>query len=105
MSERDWQNGADTFGPLGPVIAAGLDQKPSQLVTRLNRSVVQRQFVSDLPFDCEAIVAFAARYVTLTPGDVIYTGMPGGTKATAAGDVVEVQIDGIGTLRNPVKAG
>ena len=50
-------------------------------------------------------MAFAARYVTLTPGDVIYTGTPGATKAMAAGDVVEVQIEGIGTLRNPVKAG
>ncbi|HEY3441966.1 MAG TPA: fumarylacetoacetate hydrolase family protein [Paludibaculum sp.] len=117
VSERDWQNGADkdlqwwrakgadTFGPLGPVIAVGLDPKPSQLVTRLNGNVVQKQFVSDLLFDCEAIVAFVARYVTLTPGDVIYTGTPGATKALAAGDVVEVEIGGIGTLRNPVKAG
>jgi len=117
VSERDWQNGtdkdlqwwrakgADTFGPMGPVIAVGLDPKPSMLKTRLNGAVVQQQLVSDLLFDCEAIVAFASKYVTLTPGDVIYTGTPGSTKAMKAGDVVEVEIDGIGVLRNPVKAG
>ncbi|MDX2149624.1 MAG: fumarylacetoacetate hydrolase family protein [Bryobacteraceae bacterium] len=117
VSERDWQNGphkdlqwwrakgADTFGPLGPAIAAGLDPKPSKLVTRLNGALAQEQFISDLLFDCDAIVAFASRYVTLTPGDVIYTGTPGTTKAMSPGDTVDVTIDGIGTLRNPVKAG
>ncbi|HBY62903.1 MAG TPA: fumarylacetoacetate hydrolase [Solibacterales bacterium] len=117
VSERDWQSGpdkdlqwwrakgADTFGPLGPAIAVGLDPKPSKLTTRLNGAVVQEQFVSDLLFDCDRIVAFASKYVTLTPGDVIYTGTPGTTKAMSPGDVVEVHIDGIGTLRNPVKAG
>jgi 2-keto-4-pentenoate hydratase/2-oxohepta-3-ene-1,7-dioic acid hydratase in catechol pathway len=117
VSERDWQNGADkdmqwwrakganTFGPLGPVIAAGLDPKPSLLQTRLNGSVVQKQYVSDLLFDCEACVSFISRYVTLTPGDVIFTGTPGSTKAMKPGDVVEVEIDGIGILRNPVSAG
>jgi len=75
------------------------------LQTRVNGAVVQKQFVSDLLFDCEAIVAFVSRYVTLTPGDVIYTGTPGSTKAMKSGDVAEVEIDGIGILRNPVKAG
>lgn len=115
VSERDWQGGPDkdmqwwrakganTFGPMGPVIAAGLDPKPSLLQTRLNGQVVQKQLVSDLLFDCEAIVAFISRYVTLAPGDVIFTGTPGTTKAMKPGDVVEVEIAGIGTLRNPVK--
>jgi len=115
VSERDWQNGpdkdlqwwrakgADTFGPMGPAIAAGLDPKPSLLQTRLNGAVVQKQYVSDLLFDCEAIVSFISRYVTLTPGDVIFTGTPGTTAAMKPGDVVEVEIDGIGILRNPVK--
>ncbi len=117
VSERDWQNGPDkdmqwwrakganTFGPLGPAIAAGLDPKPSLLQTRLNGAVVQKQLVSDMLFDCEAIVRFISRYVTLTPGDVIFTGTPGSTKALKPGDVVEIEIAGIGILRNPVKAG
>ncbi|MCU0247242.1 MAG: fumarylacetoacetate hydrolase family protein, partial [Bryobacter sp.] len=87
----------------GPVIAAGLDPRPSLLQTRLNGQVVQKQYVSDLLFDCDAIVAFISRYVTLTPGDVIFTGTPGTTKAMKPGDTVEVEIEGIGVLRNPVK--
>lgn len=117
VSERDWQNGADkdmqwwrakganTFGPLGPVIAAGLDPRPSTLQTRVNGKIVQKQLVSDLLFDCQAIVNFISRYVTLTPGDVIYTGTPGSTQALKPGDTVEIEIEGIGILSNPVKAG
>jgi 2-keto-4-pentenoate hydratase/2-oxohepta-3-ene-1,7-dioic acid hydratase in catechol pathway len=113
VSERDWQKndlqwwrakGADTFGPLGPVIARGIDYGRLDLQTRLNGQVVQKQNTSDLLFDCHAIVSFASRYVTLEPGDVIYTGTPGTTRAMKPGDVVEVEISGIGTLRNPVAA-
>jgi 2-keto-4-pentenoate hydratase/2-oxohepta-3-ene-1,7-dioic acid hydratase in catechol pathway len=50
-------------------------------------------------------VRFASRYVTLEPGDLIFTGTPGTTRAMKPGDVVEVEIEGIGVLRNPVKAG
>ena len=55
-------------------------------------------------FDCPAIVAFASKYVTLTPGDLIYTGTPGSTSKLSPGDTVDVDIEGIGVLRNPVKA-
>jgi len=114
VSERDWQNGpqkdiqwwrakgSDTFAPLGPVIARGLDYSKLLLQTRLNGKVVQEQYTSDLLFDCPAIVSFASQYVTLVPGDVIYTGTPGTTAAMKPGDVVEVEIEGIGTLRNRV---
>jgi 2-keto-4-pentenoate hydratase/2-oxohepta-3-ene-1,7-dioic acid hydratase in catechol pathway len=114
VSERDWQNGpskdlqwwrakgADTFGPAGPVIARGLDYGKLRLRTRLNGKVVQEQLTSDLLFDSAAIVSFASRYVTLTPGDLIYTGTPGSTAAMKDGDVVEVDIEGIGVLRNRV---
>lgn len=117
VSERDWQNGpqkdvqwwrakgADTFGPLGPCIARGLDYSKLLLQTRLNGKVVQKQYTSDLLFDPPAIVSFASRYVTLVPGDVIYTGTPGTTAAMKPGDVVEVEIEGIGVLRNRVVAG
>jgi 2-keto-4-pentenoate hydratase/2-oxohepta-3-ene-1,7-dioic acid hydratase in catechol pathway len=111
VSERDWQRGdlqwwrakgADTFGPLGPAIVTGLDYKKSRLQTRVNGEVKQSQMLSDLLFDAAAIVSFTSQYVTLLPGDVIYTGTPGATSAMKPGDVVEIEIDGIGILRNRV---
>ena len=111
VSERDWQRGdlqwwrakgSDTFAPLGPAIAVNLDLKKSRLQTRLNGEVKQSQLLSDLLFDAPAIVSFASQYVTLERGDVIYTGTPGATSAMKPGDVVEVEIDGIGVLRNRV---
>ncbi|MGO4880282.1 MAG: fumarylacetoacetate hydrolase family protein [Bryobacteraceae bacterium] len=114
VSERDWQNGphkdlqwwrakgADTFAPLGPAIVTGLDYGNLMLETRLNEEVVQRQSTADLTFDGPAIVSWVSRWVTLLPGDVIYTGTPGNTRPMKAGDVVEVEIEGIGVLRNPV---
>ena len=114
VSERDWQNGpkkdlqwwrakgADTFAPMGPVIVRGLDYPKSLLQTRVNGEVKQKQYVSDLLFDCPTIVSFASQYVTLMPGDVIYTGTPGSTSKMKSGDTVEIEIDGIGILRNKV---
>ena len=111
VSERDWQKGdlqwarakaSDTFAPLGPAIAAGLDYPKSRLTTRLNGEVKQTQLISDLIFDPPAIVAFVSQFITLLPGDVIYTGTPGATSAMKPGDIVEVEIEGIGVLRNKV---
>jgi 2-keto-4-pentenoate hydratase/2-oxohepta-3-ene-1,7-dioic acid hydratase in catechol pathway len=114
VSERDWQGGpqkdlqwwrakgSDTFAPLGPAVVAGLDYSNLLLETRLNGEVVQKQYTSDLMFDCPAIVSWVSKWVTLLPGDIIYTGTPGSTKKMSAGDVVEVEIEGIGLLRNPV---
>ncbi|MDP3000362.1 MAG: fumarylacetoacetate hydrolase family protein [Bryobacterales bacterium] len=116
VSERDWQGGAqkdlqwwrakgaDTFGPLGPAIVRGLDYGNLKLETRLNGKVVQQAPTSDLLFDPPAIVSWISQVVTLTPGDVIYTGTPGQTSKMKPGDVVEVEIEGIGVLRNPVAA-
>jgi 2-keto-4-pentenoate hydratase/2-oxohepta-3-ene-1,7-dioic acid hydratase in catechol pathway len=113
VSEREWQKsdlqwwrakGADTFGPMGPAIAVGLDYRASRLQTRVNGEVRQSQFLSDLLFDPAAVVGHASRCVTLLPGDVIYTGTPGTTQALNPGDVVEVEIDGIGILKNEVSA-
>jgi 2-keto-4-pentenoate hydratase/2-oxohepta-3-ene-1,7-dioic acid hydratase in catechol pathway len=112
VSERNWQRntdkqwwrakGCDTFAPLGPWIVTGLDYADLALRTRLNGEVVQEQRTSDLIFDVPTVIEFVSRYVTLLPGDLIYTGTPGNTKAMKAGDVVEVEIEGIGVLRNPV---
>ncbi|HYW41402.1 MAG TPA: fumarylacetoacetate hydrolase family protein [Bryobacteraceae bacterium] len=115
VSERNWQHGqgkdlqwwrakgCDTFAPLGPAIATGLDYGNLLLQTRLNGEVVQKQYTSDLIFDCPAIVEWVSGWVTLLPGDVIYTGTPGSTRKLSTGDVVEVEIEGIGVLRNPVQ--
>lgn len=116
VSERDWQGGpdkdmqwwrgkgADTFGPLGPVIATGIDPAAGlMLQARLNGEVVQKQSTTDLLFDCPTIVSFISKYVTLVPGDVIYTGTPGSTRAMKPGDVIEIELDKVGVLRNPVR--
>jgi 2-keto-4-pentenoate hydratase/2-oxohepta-3-ene-1,7-dioic acid hydratase in catechol pathway len=109
VSERDWQKtdlqwfrakGSDTFGPLGPAIVKGLNYNDLLLQTRLNGEVVQSQRTKDLIFGVDAIVSFISQFVTLEPGDVIYTGTPGATRAMKPGDVVEIEIEGIGVLRN-----
>jgi len=111
ISERDWQRAdlqwfrakaSDTFGPLGPMIVTGLKYGDLLLQTRVNGEVVQSQRTKDLIFDVPTIVSYISRYVTLEPGDVIYTGTPGTTKAMKPGDVVEVEIEGIGVLRNRI---
>ncbi|MGA2716763.1 MAG: fumarylacetoacetate hydrolase family protein [Bryobacteraceae bacterium] len=114
VSDRNWQRGAgrdvqwwrakgcDTFAPLGPVIVTGLDYSDLLLRTRVNGEIAQQQRTSDLIFDVPTVIGFISRYVTLTPGDVIYTGTPGETRRMQPGDVVEVEIEGIGTLRNHV---
>jgi len=115
VSDRNWQHGAskdmqwwrakgsDTFAPLGPAVVTGLDYGNLQLETRLNGETVQKQTTADLIFDCAAIVSWISGWVTLEPGDAIYTGTPGSTRRIAPGDVVEVEIEGIGVLRNPVE--
>jgi 2-keto-4-pentenoate hydratase/2-oxohepta-3-ene-1,7-dioic acid hydratase in catechol pathway len=111
VSERDWQKSdlqwfrakaADTFGPMGPVLITGLNYDDLLLQTRLNGEVVQSQRTKDLIFDVAAQVSYISQYVTLMPGDVIYTGTPGTTKRIVAGDVVEVELEGVGILRNRV---
>ncbi len=115
VSEREWQHGAtgkdlqwwrakgsDTFAPLGPAIVTGLDYGNLLLQTRVNGEVVQKQYTSDLIFDLPAIVSWISQWVTLAPGDAIYTGTPGSTSKLKPGDVVEVDIESIGVLRNPV---
>lgn len=118
VSERFWQNGgeggagkdlqwwrakgSDTFGPCGPMLVRGLDFGNLQLTTRVNGEIVQQQTTADLLFDSVTIVSYISQNVTLQPGDLIYTGTPGTTKKLKAGDTVTVEIEGIGTLSNPV---
>ena len=114
VSERNWQHGqgkdlqwwrakgSDTFAPLGPAIATGIDYGNLLLQTRLNGEIVQKQTTADLIFDCPSIVRWVSGWVTLLPGDLIYTGTPGSTRRLSPGDVVEVEIEKIGVLRNRV---
>jgi 2-keto-4-pentenoate hydratase/2-oxohepta-3-ene-1,7-dioic acid hydratase in catechol pathway len=114
VSDRNWQRGegkdlqwwrakgCDTFSPFGPFIVAGLHYGDLALETRLNGEVVQSQRTSDLIFDVPEVVRFISQWVTLVPGDIIYSGTPGETRRMKAGDLVEVVIEGVGTLGNPV---
>ena len=111
VSERDWQRAdlqwfrakaSDTFGPLGPAIVTGLNYDDLLLQTRLNGAVVQSQRTKDLIFSVAEQVSYISRYVTLEPGDVIYSGTPGTTRQIKPGDVVEVELEGVGVLRNKV---
>ena len=114
ISERDWQGadlqwlrakGSDTFGPVGPWVVTGLDYDDLLLESRVNGEVRQSGRTSDLIFDVETIVSYVSRYVTLSPGDIIFTGTPGSTQAMEPGDVVEVELEGVGILRNTVVQG
>jgi 2-keto-4-pentenoate hydratase/2-oxohepta-3-ene-1,7-dioic acid hydratase in catechol pathway len=96
--------GFDTFCPIGPRIVAGLDPSNLTLRTRVNGEVKQSTSTSDLIFDVPAIISFVSHHMTLEPGDVITTGTPSGVGNLAVGDVVEIEIEGIGVLRNRVVA-
>ncbi len=96
--------GFDTFCPLGPLIVAGLDPRNLRIQTRVNGTTRQDSTTADLIFDVATLIAFVSRHMTLEVGDVISTGTPSGVGNLAPGDVVEVEIEGIGILRNPVIA-
>ena len=97
----------DTFGPLGPVIAPAdtLDPDDLGIVCRLNGKTVQSSSTSKMLFDTAEIVSFVSRNMTLEPYDVIATGTPAGVGPIGPGDLVEVEIEGIGCLSNPVQQG
>ncbi len=112
ISERDWQRddlqwfrakASDTFGPVGPVLVRGLDYNDLLLETRVNGELRQSERTRDLLFNVETIVSYVSRYVTLLPGDIIFTGTPGSTQAMEPGDWVEVELEGVGILRNPIR--
>lgn len=94
----------DTFCPLGPVIATGLDPHHLAIETRVNGALRQAANTSDLLFDIPYLVSYLSQAVTLLPGDVILTGTPSGVGPLAPGDVCDITIEGIGTLSNPVVA-
>jgi 2-keto-4-pentenoate hydratase/2-oxohepta-3-ene-1,7-dioic acid hydratase in catechol pathway len=96
--------GFDTFAPFGPCIATDLDPSTLTLRTFLNGKLMQEARLTDMIFSVPYLVHYLSQCMTLFPGDIISAGTPRGVAAMKPGDVVEVAIDGIGTLRNPVTA-
>lgn len=104
-SDDQWTRakGFDSFAALGPAIATGLDASDLAIETRVNGEVRQRGRTSQLIHPIGELLAYISGVMTLEPGDAIYTGTPSGVGPLHDGDVVEVEIDGIGVLRNPVR--
>jgi 2-keto-4-pentenoate hydratase/2-oxohepta-3-ene-1,7-dioic acid hydratase in catechol pathway len=112
VTARDWQKkdgqwtrakSFDTFCPIGPAIVTDIEN-PNRLKieTRLNGEVKQSSATTALLFKVEELVSYISRHMTLLPGDIIATGTPEGVGPMVAGDTVEVEIEGIGILRNTV---
>jgi 2-keto-4-pentenoate hydratase/2-oxohepta-3-ene-1,7-dioic acid hydratase in catechol pathway len=108
LQARDGQwaraKGFDTFCPVGPRVVSGLDPSNLRIMARVNGQVHQDSTTADMVFDVPALIAFCSEYMTLEPGDLISTGTPAGVGNLEVGDVVEIEIEGIGVLRNPVVA-
>ncbi|PYX27249.1 MAG: hypothetical protein DMG80_19065 [Acidobacteria bacterium] len=112
FTARDLQNkdgqwtrakGFDTFYPVGPVVTESLDPWTGiQVETRVNGEVRQSGNTKDFIFSLGIVLRYISQIMTLEPGDLIATGTPKGVGPVVAGDVVEVAIDGVGVLRNPV---
>lgn len=104
IKDGQWARGKgfDTFCPLGPIIETDPDLTDARITTRVNGEVRQDGSTSQLIFSLARIVAHASQAFTLLPGDVILTGTPAGVGALESGDVVEVEVEGIGILRNVV---
>lgn len=97
--------GFDTFCPLGPAIETEFDPTGSALLTtRLNGRTAQEAPLSDMIFSVADVIAYASAAFTLLPGDVVLTGTPAGVGPMAPGDTVDVEIEGLGTLRNTTRA-
>jgi len=95
----------DTFCPLGPEIVADLDPSDLAIETRVNGAVRQSSRTSRMVFSPDFLVAYISRMMTLLPGDLILTGTPAGVGPLSDGDVVEVEVETVGVLRNRVRSG
>jgi 2-keto-4-pentenoate hydratase/2-oxohepta-3-ene-1,7-dioic acid hydratase in catechol pathway len=97
--------GYDTFCPVGPAVARGLDWRSLGVIGRVNGQERQRAPATDMHFQIPFLVSYISGIMTLEPGDLIATGTPAGVGPLRAGDVVEVEIPGVGILSNPVHDG
>ena len=94
--------GMDGFCPVGPGIVSGVDVREATLRTYVNGAVVQEAPVSEMVFGIEYLLADLCRYITLLPGDIVLTGTPANSRPLEIGDVVEVEVSGLGRLANTV---
>jgi 2-keto-4-pentenoate hydratase/2-oxohepta-3-ene-1,7-dioic acid hydratase in catechol pathway len=103
-SDGQWTRakGFDTFCPAGPAVVTGLDWRALEVVGRVNGVERQRGRASEMVFSIPVLLSYISGVMTLMPGDLIATGTPAGVGPLAPGDVVEVEIPGVGILRNPV---
>ena len=97
--------GYDTFCPVGPAVKEGLDWRALEVIGRVNGQERQRAPATDMHFQIPFLVSYISGIMTLEPGDLIATGTPAGVGPLRAGDVVEVEIPGVGILSNPVHDG
>jgi 2-keto-4-pentenoate hydratase/2-oxohepta-3-ene-1,7-dioic acid hydratase in catechol pathway len=106
LQKKDGQftraKGFDSFCPCGPFLVDDVDPSKLRIVTRLDGVVKQDAPTSDMIFDIPTIIEVASRVMTLEPGDLIATGTPAGVAPIRPGMIVEITIEGIGTLSNPV---
>ncbi len=114
VSERRWQasdiqwsraKGSRTFNAVGPHLVTGLDYQSLDIEGRHNGAVVQGESTSDMIFNVHFMLHYISQYFTLYPGDLIWTGTMGTTRAMEPGDVYEVEVEGVGVLRNRVVQG
>jgi 2-keto-4-pentenoate hydratase/2-oxohepta-3-ene-1,7-dioic acid hydratase in catechol pathway len=105
-NDRTWTRGKahDTFAPLGPCIVTGLDPADLLIEGYVNKERKQAARTSDMLHNVRELLAHVSEIMTLLPGDVVATGTPQGVCRIEAGDTVEIVIEGIGRLRNPVRA-
>jgi 2-keto-4-pentenoate hydratase/2-oxohepta-3-ene-1,7-dioic acid hydratase in catechol pathway len=106
LQDKDGQftraKGFDTFAPYGPCLALGLDPSDLAIRTSVNKEVRQSSRTSQLIFPPDYLVWYISQVMTLLPGDVIATGTPAGIAPVQSGDLIEVEIESIGVLQNPV---
>jgi 2-keto-4-pentenoate hydratase/2-oxohepta-3-ene-1,7-dioic acid hydratase in catechol pathway len=112
VSARDYQytdgqwvraKGFDSFAPIGPAIVTGVSPADLAISSRVNGQVRQSSRTSYLIFDVPYLIEFVSRVMTLEPGDIIMTGTPAGPPKLTPGDTCEIEIEGLGVLRNPVR--
>ena len=105
-SDGQWTRakGFDTFCPLGPRVVNGLDWRELEVIGRVNGEERQRGRVSEMHFPIPFLLSYISGIMTLEPGDLVATGTPAGVGVLADGDVVEVEIPGVGKLTNPVRS-
>jgi 5-oxopent-3-ene-1,2,5-tricarboxylate decarboxylase/2-hydroxyhepta-2,4-diene-1,7-dioate isomerase len=97
--------GSDTLCPVGPGLVTGWDFRGKTIETRVNGKTVQRDSTSNMEWDMHYLVADIARTITLEPGDILLSGTPANSRPVQPGDVVEVEVEGLGTLRNHIVQG